>query len=142
MQKKKRKVQRQRGSKTHGWGSMKKHRGAGHRGGRGNAGTGKRGDAKKPSYWRDERKKGFVSLAAEVRTINVAELERRIERLVSAKQATLEKDLYVVDLTRLGYGKLLGSGNVKHKYKVTVKASSEGAVQKIKEAGGDVVLPA
>ena len=38
---------RQRGSNTHGWGAMKKHRGAGHRGGRGNAGTGKRGDAKK-----------------------------------------------------------------------------------------------
>jgi large subunit ribosomal protein L15 len=40
---------KQRGSKTHGWGSMKKHRGAGNRGGRGKAGTGKRGDQKKPT---------------------------------------------------------------------------------------------
>ena len=40
-----------RGSKTHGCGSMKKRRGAGHRGGRGAAGSGKRGDAKKPSIW-------------------------------------------------------------------------------------------
>ncbi len=38
---------RQRGTKTHGYGSMKKHRGAGHRGGRGNAGSGKRGDKKR-----------------------------------------------------------------------------------------------
>ena len=36
-----------RGSKTHGCGSMKKRRGAGHRGGRGAAGSGKRGDTKK-----------------------------------------------------------------------------------------------
>ena len=47
---KRKKATRQRGSKTHGWGSMKKHRGAGNRGGRGRAGSGKRGDAKKPSY--------------------------------------------------------------------------------------------
>ena len=33
MQKKK-KVTKQRGHKTHGWGSKKKHRGAGNRGGR------------------------------------------------------------------------------------------------------------
>ena len=43
-----------RGSKTHGCGSMKKRRGAGHRGGRGAAGSGKRGDAKKPSIWNEK----------------------------------------------------------------------------------------
>ena len=52
MDNKRSKNSRQRGSKTHGWGAMKKHRGAGHRGGRGAAGSGKRGDAKKPSIWR------------------------------------------------------------------------------------------
>ena len=46
---KRKKVTKQRGSKTHGWGSMKKHRGAGNRGGRGKAGTGKRADTKKPT---------------------------------------------------------------------------------------------
>ena len=46
---------RQRGSKTHGCGSMKKRRGAGHRGGRGAAGSGKRGDCKKPSIWKNKK---------------------------------------------------------------------------------------
>ena len=38
---------RMRGTKTHGWGSKKKHRGAGNRGGRGMAGAGKRAEHKK-----------------------------------------------------------------------------------------------
>ena len=41
---KRKKNSRQRGEWTHGWGAKKKHRGAGHRGGRGNAGSGKRGE--------------------------------------------------------------------------------------------------
>jgi len=62
---KRKKVTKQRGSKTHGWGAMKKHRGAGNRGGRGMAGTGKRGDAKKPSIQKNKKyfgKYGFKSL--------------------------------------------------------------------------------
>ena len=46
---KRKKNTRMRGNTTHGWGSMKKRRGAGNRGGRGNAGTGKRADQKKPT---------------------------------------------------------------------------------------------
>ena len=50
---KRKKNSRQRGSTTHGFGSKKKHRGHGSRGGSGLAGTGKRADAKKPSFWHD-----------------------------------------------------------------------------------------
>ena len=49
MQNKVKKVRKFRGSHTHGYGSKKKHRGAGSRGGRGMAGSGKRADQKKPS---------------------------------------------------------------------------------------------
>ena len=49
---KRKKSTRQRAGTTHGYGSMKKHRGAGHRGGRGASGTGKRADSKKPSIWK------------------------------------------------------------------------------------------
>ena len=53
-----------RGTSSHGWGSKKKHRGAGHRGGKGMAGSGKRADQKKPTilnlYGNDYYgKKGF-----------------------------------------------------------------------------------
>jgi len=71
----KRKVQRYRGSKTHGSGSMKKRRGAGHRGGRGNAGSGKRGDAKKPSYW---NKKQLKPKSKKRIGINVSSLDKNL----------------------------------------------------------------
>ena len=44
---KRKKNTRQKGSHTCGWGSKKKHRKAGNRGGRGMSGTGKRSDHKK-----------------------------------------------------------------------------------------------
>ena len=44
---KRKKNTRMRAHTTHGWGSMKKRRGAGNRGGRGMAGTGKRAAQKK-----------------------------------------------------------------------------------------------
>ena len=50
---KRKKNSRQHGSTTHGWGAMKKHRGAGNRGGRGLAGTGKRADQMKPLHWKE-----------------------------------------------------------------------------------------
>ena len=40
------KARKLRGSRTHGWGSPKKHRGAGSRGGVGMAGSGKKGQQK------------------------------------------------------------------------------------------------
>ena len=53
--KKRKKNTRQRAGTTHGWGSMKKHRGKGNKGGAGMAGTGKRGDAKKPAIWKNKK---------------------------------------------------------------------------------------
>ena len=49
---KRKKNTRMRGGTTHGYGSMKKNRGAGNRGGRGNAGSGKRADSKKPKIYK------------------------------------------------------------------------------------------
>ena len=59
---------------------MKKHRGAGNKGGRGNAGTGKRSDCKKPSVWGIEHfygKHGFTPVSpSSVRACNIETLER------------------------------------------------------------------
>ena len=49
---KRKKSTRMRGKKTHGYGSKKKHRGHGNRGGSGMGGSGKRADSKKPSVQR------------------------------------------------------------------------------------------
>ena len=132
-----RKNKRQRGSKTHGWGSKKKHRGAGHRGGRGLAGTGKRGDAKKPtiiktignSYYGQH---GFTSHSRKVeRIINLRQLSLMIENGKVGKE---------VNLGTLGYDKLLGMGKFEHKIKITVKRASAKVAEKLKKAGSELVL--
>jgi hypothetical protein len=47
-----------------------------------------------------------------------------------------------IDLTSEGIGKLLGSGTLTGKYTIKVESASAGAIEKVKAAGGLVVLPA
>ncbi len=142
---KRKKNTRQRGSKTHGWGSMKKHRGAGHRGGRGMAGTGKRGDAKKPSIWKDRKyfgPTGFVSKRARKGdAANIAYIESRIATLVKRGLARQESGFFVINMADLGFARLLGKGSVKRKYRISCEHASPGAIEKIKKMGGEVNLP-
>lgn len=137
---KQKKVTKYRGSKTHGGGSMKKRRGAGHRGGRGRAGSGKRGDGKKPRYWREEADKGFASHVESTNTLNVGHVSSMVARLVEEGKATGKAGDYTVDLQRLGVEKLLGGGKVEHKLTITVGSASEKAVEKVKAAGGSVAV--
>lgn len=138
-QRRRKKNVRAHGSKTHFYGSMKKHRGAGHRGGRGNAGSGKRSDAKKPSFWQIPAKKGFFSYMREDNvTINVGHLSSIADRLVEERKAAVTQGAVVINLRELGVTKLLGGGKVTKKLKVSVPSTVPSAVEKIEAAGGTV----
>ena len=140
---KRKKSVRYRGSKTHGCGSMKKRRGAGNRGGRGNAGSGKRADSKKPSLWKERYfgKFGFKSKSTtDIRPVNIEYLEANIEKLNGQNSITKENDVYSVDLEKLGFNKLLGSGKVLNKYRIKVSYASKKAIEKVKGSGGEVIL--
>jgi large subunit ribosomal protein L15 len=135
---KRKKFSRQRASHTHGWGSKKKHRGAGNRGGRGMAGTGKRGDQIKTLIWKDKKyfgKHGFKKkgIKKEIRTINIDYIEENLNKF--PKQGD------IINLKKLGYTKLLGKGNIKTKLNIKVDNASKKAVEKIKKLGGEVILP-
>ena len=133
---------RQRGSKTHGWGSMKKHRGAGHRGGRGAAGSGKRGDAKKPSIWRaypNVGKRGFSSKSRNVQSpITIVYLERFAKTLKEEGYVKAKEN--AIDLGAAGYTKLLATGTPTKAWKITVESATEKAIEKINKAGGTVTV--
>jgi large subunit ribosomal protein L15 len=128
---------------THGWG-RNKHRNSGQRGGYGNAGTGKKSDNKKPSNWAQLDffgKHGFVSKGqapADI-TISLRDLEDKLPRWVEQKHAKTEAGVVVIDLKALGYTKLLGTGKINKKFKVTIAKAAAGATEKIKAAGGEVV---
>ncbi|MDP1694025.1 MAG: uL15m family ribosomal protein [Candidatus Woesearchaeota archaeon] len=121
-----------RGHTTHGWGSKKKHRGAGNRGGRGKAGTGKRADQLKSLVFKLYGntyfgKKGFripQKIKKHAYMINIADLPEGKE----------------IDLTKLGYTKLLSRGNVTRAIKITVEGCSKKAKEKIEKAGGSIIL--
>jgi len=139
---KRKKNSRQRGTHTHGWGSKKKHRGAGHRGGRGRAGSGKKCDSKKPSFWKDKSyygKKGFSSKSRlSIRAINLSFLDSKILTLVKAGKALKEGDSYKIDLHSIGYNKLLGNGKIKSKFIITVAYVSKTAKKKVEDTGGSI----
>lgn len=71
--------------------------------------------------------------------LNISDLDFIIDRLVSLGFASKEDDLYKIDLTKLGYRKLLGRGSTDKKIEVVVREASEKAIEKIAAAGGKVI---
>tara|TARA_Y100000034_G_scaffold26979_1_gene32093 strand:- start:1488 stop:2075 length:588 start_codon:yes stop_codon:yes gene_type:complete len=141
---KRKKNSRQRGSKTHGWGSMKKHRGAGSRGGRGKAGSGKRGDQKKTQYWglTISSLRGIKKKSPKKNIINVQTIESKLDKWLASKKIEKKNDTYIINLDKLGYGKLLSKNLIKSKLDITVKECSKKVKEKIEKAGGKVnILP-
>jgi len=141
---KRKKNTRQRAHTTHGWGSMKKHRGAGNRGGRGNAGSGKRSDSKKPRIWKNKKyfgKHGFTrhSSKTKINPINISYFEANAEKLLQTEKITKENDIYIIDSEKLGFNKILGSGNLSKKLKISALYFSKGAIEKIEKAGGQAI---
>lgn len=136
------KNKRQRGSKTHGWGSMKKHRGAGNRGGKGNAGTGKRGDANKPSIWKKKYfgKFGFKvkGVKKNINAISLKDLQERLNSYINEKKISKEGDFFMIDMDKLGYNKLLSQGKVLNKLKIKVSYASKKAIEKVNSGGGEI----
>ncbi len=117
---------------THGKGK-KGGRGAGLRGGRGNAGLHKHKYLHMLKYMPDHfGVHGFKrpqNVIKRNKTINIGELE---EKFPGKNNIDLEKE---------GFDKLLGSGVVNTKLKIKVNSASEKAIEKIKEKGGEIILP-
>ena len=142
---KRKKIRKQRGSKTHGWGAMKKHRGAGNRGGRGLAGTGRKGDAKKPSIWTNKKyfgRYGFKkkNVKKVIKPVNIIFLEENLDKLLADKKVKEENGTYVVELSKIGFNKLLGKGRVTKKFRISCSYASKKAMESVKNAGGQVLL--
>lgn len=125
-----------RAKTTHGYGSKKKHRGAGNRGGRGMAGTGKRADQKKSLILKKYGKEYFgkhgfkrpLKLMKKGKTINL--------NIINLK--TKEGDTF--DATK--YDKVLGSGNLDKKIKIKANSFSKNALEKIKKSGSETITNA
>jgi large subunit ribosomal protein L15 len=140
------KKKRQRGSRTHGGGSQKNRRGAGHRGGRGAAGRDKHEHHNHPPLG----KSGFTppeKTQDEVVTVDVQELDENAA-LLAADDLAEETDggysLDVRDVVEDGHDvdvvKVLGSGQVRNELDLVADAFSDSAESKVTEAGGETQL--
>jgi large subunit ribosomal protein L15 len=133
-----RKLRKKRGSRTHGYGRVGQHRDAGSKGYR------KVGRHKhlwsyvatyEPDYF---GKHGFTSpqsLSRQEKIINLKKLNEISQKFSVEK----EKGKLHLDLTSLGYTKLLGTGKISKALIVNVASCSKSAAEKIKEAGGQVL---
>jgi large subunit ribosomal protein L15 len=133
---KQRKTRKMRGSRTHGYGRIGQHRDAGSKGHR-KVGRHKHlwsyVTAHEPDYF---GKKGFTSpqsLKRKENTINITQLSE-----LTAKTPA-EKDKTHINLTSLGYTKLLGTGKITKPLTITVASYSKTAAEKIKKAGGKIL---
>ncbi|OGJ13058.1 hypothetical protein A3K82_03380 [Candidatus Pacearchaeota archaeon RBG_19FT_COMBO_34_9] len=129
-----------RGAGSHGWGFRKSHRKKGHRGGKGMSGTGKRADQKKTlviklygnKYF---GKQGITSRGTERdkrRRINLGTIDKNIE-----SYGKKEGDKWTINLKNY---KILGGGEVANKLVIKAKEASKSAIEKVKKAGGEIIV--
>ena len=129
-----RKIRKFRGSRTQGYGRIGQHRDAGSKGNR------KVGRHKhlwsyvstyEPGYF---GKNGFTSPQSVHRIENTINL-KKLEEIARTSQEEKPQ----INLTALGYTKLLGAGIVTKPLVIQVASYSKSAAEKIKEAGGEII---
>ena len=139
----KRKINKQRGSRSNGGGCTKKRRGAGNKGGKGKAGMGKQHWTWTVIHDPDHfGKHGFKRPQKTIHKsypVNLNFLNDKAEEFVEQGIATKEDDVIVIDVTELGYNKVLATGSLDIPLVVKSPAFSESAIEKIEEAGGEAV---
>ena len=124
-----RKIRKTRGSRTQGYGRIGQHRDSGSKGHR------KVGRHKhlwslvvtsEPNYF---GKHGFTSPQSLHRKENTINLNK-IDEIAQTPQ---------INLTALGYTKLLGTGKITKPLTITIPTYSKSAQEKIKKAGGEII---
>ena len=140
------KKKRQRGSRTHGGGTHKNRRGAGHRGGRGNAGSRKH-EMHNHGPW---DKEGFTrpdDVQDDVETVEVRTLDEDAALLAAEGVADEEGDGYRIDARdvvedghEVDVVKVLGGGQVRNELHLLADDFSEAAEEKVDAAGGSTEL--
>ena len=138
-----------RGQGTHGWGARKKHKKSGHRGGKGMAGTGKRADQKKTlitklyghGYF---GKQGITSKGTKKDKrlrMNLENLELNIESLIKKGIAKKTGKGVEIDLSKYKILDVSRGYILKNKLIIKAAEASKSASEKVKKAGGEILLP-
>ena len=134
--KKRKKNSRIRGARTCGWGFRQKHKGHGNKGGVGKAGTGKRADHMKQVVLEGDRKKRYFGKQGATSRGSKKKKYDKIN-LSDIKENLFKKDGIKINLSKY---KILGRGEG-FKAEIVAKSASSSAIEKMKKAGGRIILP-
>ncbi len=149
-----RRIRKMRGVRTRGYGRVGQHRKSGQR-----VGKGKTTQWKKAmkSYYLKQKELGFpdpdwemgktgfkrpqdMVRLSQVNSLNIKDLDYKIDLLVEEKKATKSGNTYTINLDDLNIQKILGRGEIKKQINLSVNKASKKAVEKIEAAGGKVTL--
>ena len=129
------KAKKQRGSMTHGWGSKKKHRGAGSRGGRGMAGMKKHKKSLMLKLYPDKFGKRGFKIPQKVKRVKGTEAIN-LKAIDVYAVSTGKKEINVVEL---GFHKVLSTGKLTQALTIHAPVFTPKAKEKIEAAGGKFV---
>ncbi len=154
MRKFSKKIRKKRGTRTCGYGRVGQHRKTGQRAGRGKTTQWKK--SKKTYYLKQKElgfpdpdwnmgKKGFkrpqdITRIYKTNTLNVKELDQKIDKFVLENIATKTGTTYIINLNDINIQKILGRGEINKKINVSVSKASKQAMEKIEAAGGKITL--
>jgi large subunit ribosomal protein L15 len=71
--------------------------------------------------------------------LNVGDIEEVLEKLKDTDFVTEEGGTLTLNLSELGFQKLLGNGNISKEINVRISNATEKAIDKIEKAGGKVI---
>ncbi len=139
---------RGRGMGTHGGGARKKRKKSGHRGGAGMSGSGKRADHKKTlitkryghSYFGKQGITSRKSKKDKRKRINLRDIESSLERYIKKGIAKKTEKGFEINLEDY---KILNSSKeytLKNKLIIKAKEASKSVIEKVKKAGGEIIL--
>ena len=147
-------IRKKRGTRTCGYGRVGQHRKTGQRAGRGKTTQWKK--SKKTYYLKQKElgfpdpdwnmgKKGFkrpqdIIRIYKTNTLNVKDLDQKIDKLVLENIATKTGTTYIINLNDINIQKILGRGEINKKINVSVNEASKQAMEKIEAAGGKITL--
>jgi large subunit ribosomal protein L15 len=135
---------KRRGYRVHGYGRTGQHRGSGQKGGFGKAGR-KPGKHEyswilryDPDYF---GKHGFRRPnKKEFNEISLLEISQYADKWLKEGFANLKDGYLEVDLSKLGYNKVVAGGELKGKFIIKALAFSDAALKKIKESGSIAIV--
>ncbi|RMD45513.1 hypothetical protein D6829_02205 [Candidatus Pacearchaeota archaeon] len=133
--KKRKKNSRIRGARTCGWGFRQKHKGHGNKGGVGMAGSGKKADHKKQKA-RSMDPKGKYFGRSGLTSRKSKKKGPKAINLKDIRDNFFSKEGETIELKGL---RILGSGEG-FSAKVIAKSATKSAIEKMKKAGGEIIL--